>query len=99
MELAPSFRIDLFKQIHEIVFHGNGGYDYHTIYNMPLWLRNYTFNEIKKYFKEKQKAEEKSTQGQNSISANMGDNIPDHMKKVFQQPKSSSSYTTRKSKK
>lgn len=99
MEVAPSFRINLFKQIHEIIFHGNGGYDYHTIYNMPLWLRNYTFAEIKKYYQEKQKAENKAIQGQNSTSANIGDPIPDHMKKVFQQPKNKPSYTTQKSKK
>ena len=98
MEAAPPFRVNLFKQIHEIVFHGNGGYDYYTIYNLPIWLRNYTFNEIKKYFQERQKAEEKASKSQNSTSANIGDPIPDHMKKAFQQSKNSS-YTTRKSKK
>ena len=36
----------LFSQIHEIVFHGQGGYDYETIYNMPIWLRKFTFKEI-----------------------------------------------------
>ena len=46
---APQFRASIFKQIHEIVFHGQGGYDWNTVYNMPLWLRKFTFNEIKKY--------------------------------------------------
>ena len=36
----PEFRISVFKQIHEIVFHGQGGYDWETVYNMPIWLRN-----------------------------------------------------------
>jgi hypothetical protein len=40
----------LFNQIHEIVFHGQGGYDYDTIYNMPIWLRKFTFNKIKEWF-------------------------------------------------
>jgi|TARA_R110000796_G_scaffold205143_2_gene321165 hypothetical protein len=97
--VAPLFRKNLFKQIHEIIFHGNGGYDYFTVYNMPLWLRKYTFSEIQKYYSEKQEAENKAAQGQNSTSANIGDPIPAHMKKALQQTKPSSSYTTQKSKK
>ncbi len=54
---------------------------------MPLWLRNYTFAEIKKYYQEKQKAENKASQGQNSTSTNIGDPIPDHMKKALQHSK------------
>ena len=40
----------LFSQIHEIVFHGQGGYDYNTVYNMPIWLRKFTFNKIKEWY-------------------------------------------------
>ena len=47
METAPQVRLNIFKQIHEIIFHGKGGYDYVTIYNMPIWLRKFTFKEIK----------------------------------------------------
>jgi hypothetical protein len=43
-------RKSLFDQIHEIVFHGNGGYDYNTIYNMPIWLRNFTFKKLKEWY-------------------------------------------------
>lgn len=32
------------------MFHGKGGYDYETIYNMPIWLRNFTFNKIKEWY-------------------------------------------------
>jgi len=46
----------IFSQIHEIVYHGNGGYDWETIYNMPLWLRKFTFEKIKE-FNEKQQEE------------------------------------------
>ena len=48
--LTTSYRLSLFKQIHEIVFHSNGGYDWHTVYNMPIWLRNFTFHEMKSHF-------------------------------------------------
>ena len=46
---SSEYRKNLFTQIHNIVFHGNGGYDWHTVYNMPIWLRKFTFNEINQY--------------------------------------------------
>ena len=57
METAPQIRKSIFKQIHEIVFHGQGGYDYKTIYSMPLWLRKFTFHEIRTFYEEKAAAE------------------------------------------
>lgn len=53
--LTRSYRSALFKQIHEIVFYGNGGYDWITVYDMPIWLRNLTFNLINTHY-EKQNA-------------------------------------------
>mgnify|MGYP001306486461 CR=1 FL=1 len=52
LEEAAEFRQGLFRQIHNIVFHGNGGYDWHTVYSMPIWLRKFTFKEISDYNKE-----------------------------------------------
>jgi hypothetical protein len=51
--LTPEYRFSLFTEIHEIVFHGNGGYDWHTIYNMPIWLRKFTFNKLKNHYSPK----------------------------------------------
>jgi len=47
---ASIARANLFTQIHEIVFHGKGGYDWNTIYNMPRWLRLFTFNKINEFY-------------------------------------------------
>ena len=57
---APQQRNNLFSQIHQIVFHGKGGYDWNTVYNMPIWLRRFTFNEIQKHYDEESKAYNKS---------------------------------------
>jgi hypothetical protein len=57
-DLVPQTRVNLFSQIHEIVFHGQGGYDYETIYNMPIWLRKFTFETIKKWFEEQNTQDE-----------------------------------------
>jgi hypothetical protein len=50
---APKFRSRLFEEIHEIVYHGNGGYDWHTVYDMPIWLRKFTYKQILDFLKNK----------------------------------------------
>lgn len=84
--LTSTYRISLFQQIHQIVFHGKGGYDWHTIYNMPIWLRNFTFSEIKKHYDNESEQLKKSSKPNNgSTSIDMTDtnkiNIPDFMRK------------------
>jgi len=34
------------------VFHSKGGYDWGTVYNMPIWLRKFTFSAINEFHKE-----------------------------------------------
>lgn len=58
--LTQQYRVNLFTQIHEIVFHGKGGYDYDTVYNMPIWLRNFTFKKMNEYYEEEAKQSKKS---------------------------------------
>jgi hypothetical protein len=55
-EIAPQARAAVFTQIHEIVFHGKGGYDWDTIYNMPIWLRRFTFSKIQDFYTEEKNA-------------------------------------------
>ena len=58
---ASEFRLNLFSQIHQIVFNGKGGYDFHTIYNMPIWLRKFTYSSIDKFYKEQNDEQSKNT--------------------------------------
>ena len=60
---ANEFRRLLFDQIHQIVFHGKGGYDWGTVYNMPIWLRKYTFKLIKDHYEEEKQAIENAKKG------------------------------------
>jgi len=57
--LTPDYRLFLFKQIHEIVFHGGGGYDWNTVYNMPIWLRRFTFETLREHFEKQNEEAEK----------------------------------------
>jgi len=46
-----------------MVFYGKGGYNFDTIYNMPIWLRKFTWTEIQKHYKEENKAIENAKSG------------------------------------
>jgi hypothetical protein len=59
-KIIPEVRKQLFTQIHEIVFHGKGGYDWNTVYNMPIWLRKFTFFQIQEHYNKEAKAIESS---------------------------------------
>ena len=83
--LTTSNREAIFTQIHEIVFHGKGGYDWDTVYNMPIWLRKFTFTKIKEFYDEERKSYEKQNK-----------QISKQMKKPF---KSNPTYTTKASNK
>jgi len=48
--LTQADRLNIFSLLHEIVFHGKGGYTWNEVYNMPIWLRKFTFNKIKEFY-------------------------------------------------
>ncbi len=78
----------MFKQIHEIVFNGQGGYDWNTIYNMPIWLRKYTFSQIKEYYDKENEANSKALNNNKNVAIDSDGMVRD--KTLFQnQPKSS----------
>jgi hypothetical protein len=60
--LTPEHRMATYNQIHEIIFHGKGGYDWNTVYHMPVWLRNYIFNKIKEFYDKQNEQQSNQTQ-------------------------------------
>ncbi len=61
-------RVNLFQQIHQIIFNGKGGYDYPTVYNMPTWLRKFTLSEIQKFYDDEKKEYDKAnSDGQSNL--------------------------------
>jgi hypothetical protein len=97
-ENAPIIRRNLFKQIHEIVFHGKGGYSYETVYNLPIWLRKYTYFEIQKFYEEEANASKPIGSNTTQMVDKQGNiNVPAFAKasKEFSPP----TYSTRASKK
>ena len=89
--LTREYRTLLFQQIHEIVFHGKGGYDWHTVYNMPIWLRRYTYKTIQEFYIKEAEAQEEAMNKSNGVQQATPQNsvqIPDVVKNA--------SYTTKK---
>ena len=79
-EVAKQYRVNLFTQIHEIVFYGQGGYDWETVYNMPIWLRKFTFHKMKIHYDEKNGNENSDLDAQTQAVKSGKIQIPDHFK-------------------
>ena len=64
--------------MNEIVFHGKGGYSWDTVYEMPIWLRNFTFQKLKEWYdKEQEQIEKQNNQLTNKSSKEIArPNIP-----------------------
>ena len=47
---ASQFRKGVLTEVHEVVFHGGGGYTWSEVYNMPIYLRRFTLFKLKEHF-------------------------------------------------
>ena len=64
-DLAPEIRKNILTEVHDVVFHGGGGYVWSEVYNMPIYLRKFTLNKLKQHFeqvKEASKPKDSKTQ-------------------------------------
>ena len=85
--LAREYRMNLFAIIHEIVFHGKGGYDYDTVYNMPIWLRKFTFHKIKEWYNNENSTNNEDSwvsnnEAKKAASNNKNINVPTYVTKA-----------------
>jgi hypothetical protein len=91
--------MSLFKQIHEIVFHGKGGFDWHTIYNMPIWLRKFTFSQIQKHYEEEKEQIENAQNGGKTTLMNSSGEVNKAQAKQATKSITPPTYITKASKK
>lgn len=67
--LTSHYRTQIFEQIHEIVFNGQGGYSYNEVYNMPIWLRRFTYQKlVEEYDKRNEAVKKRQPQKNNSTT-------------------------------
>ena len=64
--LTSDYRSSVFSQIHEIVFNGQGGYDYDTVYNMPIWLRRFTYQKLVEEYEKRNETAKKNRPQKNT---------------------------------
>jgi hypothetical protein len=64
--LTPSYRNILFAQIHDLVFHGGGGFIHSEVYNMPIWLRKFHIQKINDFNKKQNEEIKNIEKGTNS---------------------------------
>lgn len=57
--LSPKYRQILHSQIFDLIYHGNGGFTFSDVYNMPLWVRRFYINKIIEFKQEEKKAHDK----------------------------------------
>jgi hypothetical protein len=87
-EVIPIVRSNLFTQIHEIVFHGQGGYDWTTVYNMPTWLRKFTFHKLQEHYEKQNESQNEDLGSQTSNIKDGKVELPSHFKgKLGKTPK------------
>ena len=48
------------------MYFGNGGYDWATVYNMPIWLRKFNIHRINEHLKKEEDAAQKA-RGESNI--------------------------------
>lgn len=90
--IVPQARASLFTQIHEIVFHGNGGYNWDTVYNMPTWLRKFTFNKLKEHYENQNKQNNDDLASQSQKIKDGKVDLPSHFKGKIDNNKKTAKY-------
>ena len=46
--------------MHDLVYHGGGGFIHSEVYNMPIWMRLFHIKKINQYLKEEAEQREKA---------------------------------------
>ena len=71
-------------EVHDLVYHGGGGFIYSEVWNMPISNRRYHIHKINEFLKKKAEAEEKASKGNNTSksTADMSKMTPDFTSKV-----------------
>jgi hypothetical protein len=57
--LSPKYRQILHSQIFDLIYHGNGGFTFSDVYNMPLWVRRFYISKIIEFKQEEKKAHDR----------------------------------------
>ena len=54
------------RQIFDLIYYGNGGFNWSDVYEMPIWLRTFYIKSIEKALRDKAEAEKKASKKSNA---------------------------------
>ena len=57
--LKPIDRQRIHQECFDLIYHGNGGFTFSDVYNMPLWVRRFYISKIIEFKQEEKKAHDK----------------------------------------
>lgn len=58
--LGPEYKLGIHGEIFSLCYHGNGGFTWDEVYNLPIYLRRFYIQQINRVIEEKNKATEAS---------------------------------------
>jgi len=73
------------EEVHDLVYHGGGGFIYSDVWQMPVMTRKYHIRKINDFLQKKAEAEEKAMKGSNTMDAKSYSKqvqVPDFISKV-----------------
>lgn len=56
--LTPDYKFQVYQEVHDLVYHGQGGFIYSEVYNMPIHIRRFHIKKVNDLHEERNKAEE-----------------------------------------
>jgi len=65
--LSLNYRKLLHSQIFDLIYHGNGGFTFSDVYNMPLWARKFYISKIVEFKENEKQAYEKQVKKSKGI--------------------------------
>lgn len=65
--LSLNYRKLLHSQIFDLIYHGNGGFTFSDVYNMPLWARKFYISKIVEFKENEKQAYEKQAKKSKGI--------------------------------
>ena len=57
--LPQTYRKHLHSHIFDLIYHGNGGFTFSDVYNMPIWVRKFYIGKIVEFKEEERKVHER----------------------------------------
>jgi hypothetical protein len=81
--LTPKYKFQVYREVHDLVYHGQGGFIHSEVYNMPIHIRRFHIRKINETHEERNKAHEDAmAKSQKSVkSIPKAPNIPKNLRR------------------